>query len=61
MGFKLAIDDFGTGHAEMKLLSDYDLDYLKIDRHLVSKIDTLPRKRHLTKTVVDMAHVLGVR
>ncbi len=33
----------------MKLLSDYDLDYLKIDRHLVSKIDTLPRKRHLTK------------
>jgi diguanylate cyclase (GGDEF)-like protein len=61
MGFKLAIDDFGTGHAEMKLLSDYDLDYLKIDRHLVSRIDALPRKRHLTKTVVDMAHVLGVR
>ena len=60
-GFKLAIDDFGTGHAEMKLLSDYDLDYLKIDRHLVSAIDTLARKRHLTKTIVDMAHVLGLR
>lgn len=61
MGFKLAIDDFGTGHGEMKLLSDYDLDYLKIDRHLISRLDSVPRKRHLTKTVVDMAHVLGLR
>ncbi len=61
MGFKLAIDDFGTGHAEMKLISDYDLDYLKIDRHLISRIDAVARKRHLTKTVVDMAHVLGLR
>lgn len=60
-GFKLAIDDFGTGHAEMKLLSDYDLDYLKIDRHLISGIDSFARKRHLTKSIVDMAHVLGLR
>ena len=61
MGFKLAIDDFGTGHAEMKLLSEYDLDYLKVDRHLITRIDAVARKRHLTKTIVDMAHVLGLR
>jgi diguanylate cyclase (GGDEF)-like protein len=60
-GFKLAIDDFGVGHAEMKLLCDYPVDYLKIDRHFVSEIDSNPRKRHLVKNIVNIAHVLGIR
>ncbi|MBB3311234.1 diguanylate cyclase (GGDEF)-like protein [Rhizobium sp. BK196] len=60
-GFKLAIDDFGVGHGEMKLLCDYSVDYLKIDRHFVEDIDRSPRKRHLLKSIVNMAHVLGTR
>lgn len=60
-GFKLAIDDFGVGHGEMKLLCDYSVDYLKIDRHFVADIDRSPRKRHLLKSIVHMAHVLGTR
>ncbi|OLP45567.1 bifunctional diguanylate cyclase/phosphodiesterase [Rhizobium oryziradicis] len=60
-GFKLAIDDFGVGHAEMKLLCDYPIDYLKIDRHFVAGVDGNPRKRHLVKNIVQIAHVLGVR
>jgi diguanylate cyclase (GGDEF)-like protein len=60
-GFKLAIDDFGVGHGEMKLLCDYPIDYLKIDRHFVSGVDADPRKRHLFKSIVNIAHVLGIR
>ena len=60
-GFKLAIDDFGVGHGEMKLLCDYPVDYLKIDRHFVADIDRSPRKRHLLKSIVNIAHVLGTR
>lgn len=60
-GFKLAIDDFGVGHGEMKLLCDYPVDYLKIDRHFVAGIDKNPRKRHLVKNIVSIAHVLGIR
>ncbi|NKN39472.1 GGDEF domain-containing protein [Agrobacterium sp. a22-2] len=60
-GFKLAIDDFGVGHAEMKLLCDYPIDYMKIDRHLVADLDKSPRRRHLVKNIVNIAHVLGVR
>ncbi|MBO3759246.1 GGDEF domain-containing protein [Ciceribacter sp. L1K22] len=60
-GFKLAIDDFGVGHGEMKLLCDYPVDYVKIDRHFVCDIDKSPRKRHLVKNIVNIAHVLGVR
>jgi diguanylate cyclase (GGDEF)-like protein len=60
-GFKLAIDDFGVGHGEMKLLCDYPVDYLKIDRHFISGVDKSPRKRHLVKNIVNIAHVLGIR
>lgn len=60
-GFKLAIDDFGVGHGELKLLCDYPVDYLKIDRHFIGGIDQNPRKRHLIKNVVNIAHMLGVK
>ncbi|MFN7103418.1 MAG: bifunctional diguanylate cyclase/phosphodiesterase [Pseudorhizobium sp.] len=60
-GFKLAIDDFGVGHGEMKLLCDYQVDYLKIDRHFIDGMDKSPRKRHLVKNIVHIAHVLGIR
>jgi diguanylate cyclase (GGDEF)-like protein len=60
-GFKLAVDDFGVGHGEMKLLCDHAIDYLKVDRYFIADIDTNPRKRHLLKNVVNIAHVLGTR
>jgi diguanylate cyclase (GGDEF)-like protein len=60
-GFKLAIDDFGVGHGEMKLLCDFPIDYLKIDRHFISGVDVSPRKRHLVRNIVNIAHVLGIR
>ncbi|MDI7861353.1 EAL domain-containing protein [Rhizobiaceae bacterium n13] len=60
-GFKLAIDDFGVGHGEMKILCDHPVDYLKIDRHFIAGLDANPRKRHLVKNFVNIAHVLGIR
>jgi diguanylate cyclase (GGDEF)-like protein len=60
-GFKLAIDDFGVGHGEMKVLCDFPIDYLKIDRHFISGLDVSPRKRHLVRNIVNIAHVLGIR
>lgn len=60
-GFKLAIDDFGVGHGEIKLLCDFPVDYLKIDRHFISGLDESPRKRHLVRNLVNIAHVLGIR
>lgn len=60
-GFKLAIDDYGAGHGEMNLLCDYQVDYLKIDRHMVADIDRHARRRHLFRNTVNMAHALGIR
>ncbi|MQW87239.1 GGDEF domain-containing protein [Sinorhizobium saheli] len=60
-GFKLAIDDFGAGFNGLQLLCDQPVDYVKIDRHFVSGIEADPRKRHLVRHTVNMAHVLGTR
>ncbi|QRM54630.1 GGDEF domain-containing protein [Sinorhizobium sp. BG8] len=60
-GFKLAIDDFGVGHNGLKLLCDHPVDYLKIDRHFISRIDADARKRHLVRNTINAAHVLGIR
>ena len=37
-GFKTAIDDFGAGYSGLKLLADYQPNYIKLDRHLISDI-----------------------
>ncbi|MBL0370854.1 GGDEF domain-containing protein [Rhizobium sp. KVB221] len=60
-GFKIAIDDFGVGRGEFKLLCDYPVDYLKIDRHFISGLDRSPRKQHLVRNIVGIAHALGIR
>ncbi|KQY19831.1 bifunctional diguanylate cyclase/phosphodiesterase [Rhizobium sp. Root482] len=60
-GFKLAIDDFGVGFNGLKLLCDQPVDYVKIDRHFISGIESSPRKRHLVRHTVNTAHVLGTR
>ena len=60
-GFKIAIDDFGVGRGEFKLLCDYPVDYLKIDRHFIAGLEDAPRKQHLVRNIVNIAHTLGVR
>jgi len=60
-GFKIAIDDFGVGRGEFKLLCDYPMDYLKIDQHFIADVGNAPRKQHLVKNIVNIAHTLGIR
>lgn len=60
-GFKIAIDDFGVGRGEFKLLCDYPVDYLKIDRHFIAGLGDAPRKQHLVRNIVSIAHTLGIR
>jgi EAL domain-containing protein (putative c-di-GMP-specific phosphodiesterase class I) len=37
-GFKTAIDDFGVGYSGLKLLVDYQPNYIKLDRFIISNI-----------------------
>lgn len=60
-GYNLVIDDFGRGFSELKVLYDYEPDYIKIDRFFITDIGKSGRKRLFVSTIVNLAHVLGIR
>lgn len=61
LDFAIAIDDFGKGYSHMKNLYDFEPDILKIDRFFIQGLQADGRKRLLVSSMVDLAHVLGMR
>jgi diguanylate cyclase (GGDEF)-like protein len=60
-GIKIAIDDYGTGHTSLSYLIDLPIDYIKIDRSLVTGIDKETKKFLLLKSIIDMANTLDIK
>lgn len=48
-GFTTAIDDFGTGYSGLKLLVEYQPNYIKLDRHLIADI----HKNYVRQSIVS--------
>ncbi|MCP4200554.1 MAG: EAL domain-containing protein [bacterium] len=59
-GFGLALDDFGNGFANLHLVQQLPLDYLKIDGFFCRNIENDPRKQSLVRSIVEMARGLGI-
>ena len=59
-GVGIAVDDFGTGFASLAQLRNLPFDELKIDKSFVQVLDTDPGAAHIVRTVVDLAHGLGL-
>jgi len=53
-GVKLAIDDFGTGYSSLSYLWKYPIDYLKIDKSFIYKLESDKNKQHLVAAMVRM-------
>ena len=60
-GLRFAADHFGHGGAELKLVHDNLVDYIKVDRYFVSRLESQTRKRVFLANLCRLAHVLGVR
>ncbi|MET0980854.1 MAG: EAL domain-containing protein, partial [Telluria sp.] len=59
-GIALSLDDFGTGYSSLSYLQQYQFEFLKIDRTFVDNMKTGSRQLALCKTIIDMAHTLGM-
>lgn len=60
-GFDIAIDDFGTGIAGLQLLYYSEANFIKIDRFFIQNIQTDAKKRLFCRSIINMAHVMGIR
>lgn len=60
-GFGIAVDDLGSGYAGLKTWSQLKPDFVKIDRHFISGIDSDPIKREFVRSILAMAHEIKSR
>lgn len=56
LGILVALDDFGTGYSSLAYLSRFDFDKIKIDRSLVTNLNT-ERGKGLFEVVVQLGNI----
>ncbi len=59
-GMRIAVDDFGNGYSSLSYLRDFPLDFLKVDRSFISRIDAGPEEGALAHAIVKLADNLGL-
>lgn len=60
-GLSISIDDFGRGQSSLSRLQSLRVDQIKLDRSLVSEVETSEAARTIVRSVVDLASRLGVQ
>src|SRR5690554_2128925 len=54
-GFSIALDDLGSGYSSLRLWSEVQPDFVKIDRHFINGIEKDRVKRDFVRSIIDIA------
>jgi multidomain signaling protein FimX len=60
LGFRFALEHFGTGRDPLKLLTDIDMDFIKIDGSLMQGLSTSQIQQQRVKGLVEAAKRRGI-
>lgn len=60
-GFQIALDDLGEGFSSLKLWSELQPDYVKIDKHFVQGVHQDPTKLQFIRSIQQIADNGGAR
>jgi len=61
MGVRVGIDDFGTGYSSLSEVSRLPVDFVKIDKAFVDRVDDADGQgRAVIKSILDLAHSLDL-
>ena len=58
-GFLIVIDDFGTEHSNLDRLIQIHPDIIKIDRSIISQIESDPYRQSILKSIHSLAEMTG--
>ncbi|MGQ0710432.1 MAG: EAL domain-containing protein [Rhodoferax sp.] len=61
IGVGIAIDDFGTGYSNLAYLKRFPIDKLKLDRSFIAELPNNPEDLALTRTIIELAHILRLQ
>lgn len=61
MGIGLSVDDFGTGLSSYQRLQNLPVNEVKIDRSFVLAMGTDEKAAKIVRSIIDLAHNLGLR
>ena len=59
-GFQTAIDDFGSGYSGLNLLVEYQPNFIKFDRHLISNIHKEPVRQTVVQGILAICEKLHI-
>ena len=61
LGVKFAIDDFGTGYSSLSYITHLNVDWIKIDKSLISDCATDTRSCAVLRTIISLAQDLSMQ
>lgn len=56
--FKIEVDDFGSGYSSLSVLTELELDVLKIDMSFIRNLNKNPNNMTIIKMIVDVSKML---
>jgi EAL domain-containing protein (putative c-di-GMP-specific phosphodiesterase class I) len=61
LGFKTAIDDFGAGFSGLRLLSEFQPSFLKLDMDIIRGIDHSPARQAIVKGLLLTSRLINTQ